>query len=95
MRYIFAGILVDFALIAVAFLYMLVRAVLSFNGTCSAPLSLDTFSRTCTLYEAALVEPLFLLVFMMLTFRWFVVPLAIIPPLVGGVLGARKSKGFT
>lgn len=94
-RYVFAGILLDLALILSALLYMAARAALSFNGICSAPLSLDAFSRTCTFLEAALFEPLFLLVLMVLLFWRAVIPLLIIPPLVGLVLGIRRSGSVT
>jgi hypothetical protein len=89
-RYVGVGILADLAIVLSALLYVVVRGALSFNGTCFAPFSLDTFSRPCTLREAVLLEPVFL--FVLASVLWPITTVVlIIPPALAGLVGFFRS----
>jgi len=90
-KYFLGGVLVDISLIAVVFLIVLLPMALDFNGRCFNPIGLDTFSSECTFLEY-LFQGVFMILFAAIVFWWVVIPLLIIPPLVGLILGFHKSK---
>ena len=93
-KYFLRGVLVDVAIIGLVFLIVLLPTALNFDGKCFNPIGLDSFSSECT-FSAYLLQEVFMIFFAAIVFWWAVIPLLILPPLVGLIVGFHKSKAFT
>ena len=92
-KYFLRGVLMDVIIIALVFLVVLLPMALNFNGKCFNPIGLDTFSSECT-FSNYLLQGVFMILFAAIVFWWAVIPLLIIPPLVGLIIGYYKSKAI-
>ena len=90
-RYLLWGITIDLIIVLGIVLFLVVSAVLTYDGKCPQIIMLDSGYTSCSL--AHYVEfNLMLALLMLLLFWWLVIPALLVPPLVGVALGLYKSR---
>ena len=91
MTYFKKGLLIDAAVVVAFFLWCLVSTILIYDGTCSNPGFMGGPSRSCTFFGALSDEIFGLLLISLVSLWWLVIPLLLLPPVIGLLIGLGRS----
>ena len=92
-KYLFVGLLADAAVALAGLLLLALMAALDYDGQCGFGFIFGTPRTPCSLAQhVAEVVALFGLLFL-LEYWWLVIPLLLLPPFAGFVVGLRRPAG--
>ena len=90
-KYLLIGLLIDFGIVVIAGLCFLGEIARNYNGRCGAFYFFGGEGHPCSLLEYMKQESAFLLIALVAEMWWLILPAFLLPPVIGYVIGRRRS----
>jgi hypothetical protein len=93
LRYMLYGLLADVALVLAALLLLAASAAASYDGLCGLGIIFGSGRTPCSRGEYVYEAVTFVSFIALFAGWWLIIPLLLLPPLAGLIIGRRKAVG--